>query len=159
MNIKLICVGTLKEKFFKDAINEYTKRLKPFCNFEICEIPEYKLGKNFSKKDIINALENEKDKILSLIPKNTYIVSLCVEGKSLNSLELAQKIENISLNGRSSIAFIIGSSFGLSENLKRVSDLCLSMSNLTFPHQLARVILIEQIYRSFQILNGTKYHK
>lgn len=159
MNVKLICIGSLKEKFWNDAILEYKKRLMPFCNFDICEITEYKLGKNFSKADIIKSLDEECNKILSNIPKNSYVISLCIEGKSIDSEALANYIYSVGLNGISSIVFIIGSSFGLSEKVKNISDLKLSMSRLTFPHQLARVILTEQIYRSFQIIKGTKYHK
>lgn len=159
MNIKIICIGTLKEKFFKDAIEEYSKRLKPFCHFEICELSEHKLGKNFSSADIISALDSEKNKVLSCIPKNAYVIALCVEGKELDSVGLSKVIDSAALSGKSTIVFIIGSSFGLSEDLKVKADLCLSMSRLTFPHQLARVLLVEQIYRSFQILSGTKYHK
>lgn len=159
MNIKLICVGTLKEKFFKDAISEYSKRLTPFCNFEIVEIPEYRLAKNFSDSDINLALEKEGKNIIAAIPKNSYVIALCVEGKEFNSVEFSEKLEEIKLKGKSSIAFIIGSSFGLSKTVKDISDLCLSVSKLTLPHQLARVFLVEQIYRAFQIIIGGKYHK
>lgn len=159
MNITLVCVGTVKEKFLTDAIKEYTKRLAPFCRFKVCEVAECTLAKKFSNADILSALANEKAKILSHIPKNSYVIALCIEGKELTSEDLAKHIENTALNGKSAITFIIGSSYGIDEMLKNSADFCLSMSKFTFPHQLARVILIEQIYRSFQIISGTKYHK
>lgn len=159
MNIKIICVGTIKEKFFKEAIAEYAKRLKPFCNFEVCEIPECKLRKNFSNSDIINTLDIEKNKMLSYVNKNTYTIAMCIEGKELSSIELSELVKSVTLSGKSSIAFIIGSSFGLDNDLKNSADFRLSMSKFTLPHQLARVVLVEQIYRAFQIIAGTKYHK
>lgn len=159
MNIKLICVGSLKEKFFKDAIAEYSKRLIPFCNFEVVEIPECRLVKNFSDSDINLALEKEGKSIIAAIPKSSYVIALCVEGKEFNSIEFSQKLEEIRLSGKSSIVFIIGSSFGLSKFVKDNSDMRFSVSRLTLPHQLARVFLVEQIYRAFQIIIGGKYHK
>ena len=157
--IKIICIGTLKENYLKDAIIEYSKRLKSYCNLEIIEIPEYKLPKNPSKLTIEKALDNESIKILEKINKTDYNVALCIEGKQFSSVEFSKIIDNTSINGFSTINFIIGSSFGLSQNVKKKADLKLSLSSMTFSHQIARVLLCEQIYRAFNILSGGKYHK
>lgn len=159
LTVKIICVGTLKEKYLKDAILEYSKRLKPFCKFEIIEIPEHKLPKNPSSLTIEKALDYEGLKIFEKVNKSDYNIALCIEGKQYSSVEFSKIIENISVNGFSTINFIIGSSFGLSNRLKENTDLKLSLSSMTFSHQIARVLLCEQIYRAFNILSGGKYHK
>lgn len=157
--IKIICIGNLKEKYLKEAIIEYSKRLKAYCDLEIIEIPEYKLPKNPSKLTIEKALDNESKKIFEKINKTDYNIALCIEGKQFSSVEFSKIIDNTSINGFSTINFIIGSSFGLSETIKEKVDLKLSLSAMTFSHQIARVLLCEQIYRAFNILSGGKYHK
>jgi len=157
--VKIICIGDLKKNYLKDAINEYSKRLKPYCELKIVEIPEYKLPKNPSRSTIEKALENESSKIIEKIAKAEYNIALCIEGKQFSSVEFSKIISNTSINGFSTINFIIGSSFGLSETIKEKSNLKLSLSSMTFSHQIARVLLLEQIYRAFNILSGGKYHK
>lgn len=158
-NITVVCIGKLKEKYLVDACNEYIKRLNAFCKINIIELPLSKVSNNPSQSEIQNAIENEGQKILSKIPNSSKIISMCIEGKQQSSEELGELISNYSLNGSSNITFIIGGSFGLSNKIKDKSDFKLSMSKMTFPHQLARVMLLEQIYRAFQIINNGKYHK
>ena len=157
LNIKIIAVGKLKEKYLRDACDEYLKRMKRFGNVNVIELDEYKLSENPSEKEIEKALDAESEQIL----KNSsgFIITMCIEGRQLSSIKLAEKMQQIPVNGQSTVSFIIGSSHGLSENVKSKSNLKLSMSEMTFPHQLARVMLFEQIYRAFQINNGGKYHK
>ncbi len=157
LNVKIITVGKLKEKFLREACEEYLKRLKRFCNISVVELDEYRLPDAPSEKEIEKALDAEGENILKSI--SGYVIPLCIEGRQLSSEGLAEKIENIPLIGKSSLSFIIGSSFGLSEKVKAKADFKLSMSEMTFPHQLARVMLLEQIYRAFQINGGGKYHK
>ena len=157
--IKIICVGSLKEKYLVSAVDEYKKRLKSFCDFEIVEIAEQRLPENPSSSQIQLALEKEAERISEKIPKGSAVISMAIEGKQFSSEELSEKISDFAVNGKSKIVFLIGSSFGLCEALKQNSDLKLSMSKMTFPHQLARVMLCEQIYRAFGIINHTKYHK
>lgn len=158
LNVKLISIGSLKEQYLKDAISEYTKRLSAFCAFESVELKEYKLPDSPSQSDIKRALDDEAERITKAIPQKAYKIALCVEGKQFSSEELAKKIEDISqISG--TICLIIGSSHGLSEELKSTCDLRLSVSKLTFPHQLMRVMMLEIIYRTLNILKGTKYHK
>ncbi len=157
--ITLISVGKLKEQFFKDAESEYLKRLKGFCSFELCEISAENLPQNPSPLQIEAALSAEAQKIISKIPKNADIISLCIEGKLHSSEELANLILDNANFGSGSICFIIGSSYGLSDKVKAFSKVRLSMSKMTFPHRLARVMLLEQIYRAYKILGGGEYHK
>lgn len=159
MKIKIICVGKLKEKYLKDGILEYTKRLSRFCKTEIIEVNDEKIPDNASKslEDIV--IKNEGEKILKHIQKGEYIISLCVEGKSISSTELADNLKNITLSGNSTITFIIGGSLGIDEKIKNMSDYKLSFSKMTFPHQLMRLILLEQIYRAFKINSNEEYHK
>ena len=159
LTINVICIGNLKEKYLKDAVVEYQKRLSSFAKFQIIELPEQKLPDNPSQSEINSALLKETEKIKSKIAKSSATVVLAIEGKELSSEKLAEKISEISLKGISTINFVIGSSFGLSEEIKREASFSLSMSPMTFPHQLARVMLCEQIYRAFSIINNTKYHK
>lgn len=158
LSVQIICIGKLKEKFWREACAEYEKRLRPFCRFSILEIPESRLPDQPSQAQIENALEDEGKKILSAAGNNL-LIPLCIEGKPLSSPELAGRIHDWATKGTSSIAFVIGSSFGLSESVKQKGNLRLSMSPMTFPHQLARVMLCEQVYRAFQILHHGKYHK
>lgn len=159
MNVNLIVLGRLKEKYMKEFAEEYEKRLSAYCKLTVTELEPVKLSDNPSQNEIDNALSKETQLIISKIPKNSYIFSMCIEGKQMSSEELSAKIEDIALCGKSSITFIIGSSFGLSEEIKRLSDYRFSMSKMTFPHKLARIMLTEQIYRAFSIRNNAKYHK
>lgn len=159
IEINLIVIGKLKEKYLKDACAEYQKRLGAYCKINITELSEYKISDKPSSKEIENGLAFEGKQILSFINPRSCTFSMCIEGRQLSSKELSDKISDISLDGISIINFIIGSSFGLSEEVKVKSDFKLSMSKMTFPHQLARVMLLEQIYRAFSIINNTKYHK
>ena len=158
MNISVICVGKIKEKFFTDAINEYLKRLSRFAKTEIIEVKDEKIPDNASQKECEAILEKEGNAILSKIPKGSYVVSLCIEGKEMSSPALADKIKYISMES-SHITFIIGGSLGLWEEVKRLSKLQLSFGKITLPHQLMRVVLLEQIYRGFKILANESYHK
>lgn len=158
LNVKLITLGTLKEAYLRDAAAEYEKRLGAFCRFELVQLKEERLSDDPSESEIKNALSKESEKILALIPARAYVVAMCVEGKQLTSPELAEKLEEIS-SRTSDVCFIIGSSFGLSDTVKQRADLRLSVSKLTFPHQLMRVILLETVYRAFNIQKGTRYHK
>lgn len=158
MNITVICVGKIKEKFFTDAIGEYLKRLSRFAKTEIIEIKDEKIPDNASEKECVAILEKEGSAIISKIPKNSYVISLCIEGQEMSSPALADKIKYISMEA-SHITFIIGGSLGLWEEVKRQSKLRLSFGKMTLPHQLMRVVLLEQIYRSFKILANESYHK
>lgn len=159
LNIKFICVGKLRERFYIDAFNEYARRLSAYCKFECAELNETKLGDKPSDKEIENALVRESADIEKAIPKDAYVIAMCVGAKQLKSEELAQKINSLALSGRGKICFIIGGSFGMAESVKQRADMRLGMSETTFPHHLARVMLTEQIYRSFKIIEGSRYHK
>lgn len=158
MNITVISVGKIKEKFFTDAINEYVKRLSRFAKTEIIEVKDEKIPDNASSKECAQILEKEGASILSKIPKGSYVVSLCIEGTEMSSTQLADKIKYISMEA-SHITFIIGGSLGLWEEIKKLSSLRLSFGKMTLPHQLMRVVLLEQIYRGFKILANESYHK
>ena len=159
LNVTIICVGKLKEKFWTDACNEYAKRLKGFCIFSIVEVDEEKLPDNPSPSQIQITLDKEGQRIISKIPKNAKVISMCIEGRQRSSEKLARELSDMTVNGASNITFIIGGSWGLSDEVKNISDIRLSMSEMTFPHQLARVMLLEQLYRAFMIDRGGKYHK
>lgn len=158
IKITLITLGKLKEKYLKDAVDEYRKRLSRYCNLEIVEIEPVKLPEKPSENEINQALEREAEEILKRIPKESTVCSLCIEGKEFSSTDFAKKIKINSDMGRGMV-FIIGSSYGLSERIKTMSDIRLSVSLMTFPHQLFRVMLLEQIYRAFKINEGSAYHK
>ena len=158
LKVKLITVGTLKEEYLRAAAAEYEKRLGAFCRFEHVSLKEERIGDTPSQNEIRAVLEREAAKIIEQIPSSAFCVALCVEGKQLSSEEFAEKIEEISME-KSEICFVIGSSYGLSDTVKQRADMRLSVSKLTFPHQLMRVILLEAIYRAFNIQRGTKYHK
>lgn len=158
MNFTIIAVGKLKEKYLEDACNEYLKRLSKFSP-KIIEIPPEKLSDSPSENEIKNALEKEGVKILEKIPKSTKIYVLCIEGKERTSEIFSREIDEAKIHGFSSVTFIIGGSFGLSDKVKSAGHERLSMSKMTFPHQVARVMLLEQIYRATQISMGTRYHK
>lgn len=157
--INIICVGKLKEKFWTSAVSEYEKRLKAFCKFKITEVDEEKISDNPSPSQIDTTLEKEGKRIVRAVGKGAKVVALCIEGKIISSTDLAEVFADTALNGISEIDFIIGGSWGLSNEVKKLADMKLSMSKMTFPHQLARVMLCEQVYRAFQINSGGKYHK
>ena len=159
MKIKLICVGKIKETFFRDAIDEYTKRLSKFTKVEIIECQDEKTPDNASDNLNAQIMEKEGERILSKINKDDFVITLEILGKELSSGELSDKINDILNRGYNTITFIIGGSLGLSDTVKKRSDFKLSFSRMTFPHQLMRVILLEQIYRSFKIQNNEPYHK
>lgn len=159
LSIKLICVGKLREQFYIDAFAEYSKRLSAYCKFECAELNETKLGASPSDKEIAAALDKEAGDIERAIGKDAYVIAMCVEGKQMKSEAFAQKINELAVSGRGRLCFVIGGSFGLSPRIKQRADMRLGMSEMTFPHHLARVMLAEQIYRSFKILEGSRYHK
>ena len=158
INVKLIATGNLKEGYLREAFGEYAKRLSAFCRFECIELKEYRLPENPSEVEINTALEDEAKHILALFSPRAYKIALCIEGKQFSSEELSKKLDDATSRS-SEIIFVIGSSHGLSEKVKAACDLRLSISKMTFPHQLMRVIMAESIYRSFSISKGTKYHK
>lgn len=159
LNVNIICVGKLKEKFLTDAIKEYSKRLSAFCKLNITELDETKLPDKAGDAEIALALKSESEKILAKVGRDSFLIAMCIEGKMMSSEELSELFDKISLDGKSRIDIIIGSSFGLSDDVKKRADLRLSVSPMTFPHQLFRVMLLEQVYRAFQISTGGKYHK
>lgn len=157
MTINLIVIGKLKEDYLRSACAEYIKRLSRYCSFQLFELDECRLSDNPSEKEIASALKKESEQIKKYA--KGMIIPMCIEGKQLSSPELSEKLSSAGLNGFSTITFIIGSSFGLDAEIKASGHFKLSMSKMTFPHQLARVMLLEQIYRAFQISEGGKYHK
>lgn len=158
IKITLITLGKLKEKYLREASDEYQKRLSRYCKLDIVEIEPVKLNDKPSRSEIDAALEREAEMIIKKIPQETQVYSLCVEGKSLSSENFSAKVKTAVDEGKG-ITFIIGSSYGLSERVKRLSEYRLSLSEMTFPHQLFRVMLLEQIYRAFKISEGSAYHK
>jgi len=159
MNVRVICVGKMKEKFYIDAAAEYVKRLNRHCKLEIIELSEQKLGDNPSPAQIEQALAKEAEAVRAKIPAGSSIVAMCIEGKTRSSEELAAMVSSWANRGEKCLVFLIGSSNGLHPSLKAEAWEKLSMSPMTFPHHLARVMLLEQIYRAFQINEGSKYHK
>lgn len=157
--ITLIAVGKLKEKFYLSAVNEYEKRLKGYCQFKILELPETRLPDSPSPAEINAGLEKEADLILSKLPKGCWFCVMTPEGKLLSSEALAGKLKDVKVSGKSSACFLIGSSFGIAARIKDRADFKLSMSPMTFPHHLARVMVLEQLYRAEAIQAGSKYHK
>ena len=158
LTINIICVGKLKESFFKEAVDEYSKRLSRYCKLEITELPDEKIPNNPNEKQIEQIKEKECNTILSHIKKDSYIISLDLTGKQLSSEELSLNLDSLSLS-TSHITFIIGGSLGLTKEVLTCSNSILSFSKMTFPHQLIRIFLLEQIYRAFKISNGEAYHK
>ncbi len=159
MKITLVTVGKLKERYLEDAVAEYSKRLGRYCSLKIEETADEKAPEGAGKAEETRIKDKEGQRILSLIHKDDYVVALAIEGKMMDSLEFASAIEKLGIEGTSSIVFVIGGSLGLSEEVMKRADLSLSFSKMTFPHQLMRVILLEQIYRSFKIINHEPYHK
>ena len=159
MNISVICVGKLKEKYWSQAVEEYSKRLKSYCSLDIVELKEARLPDRAGPAEETAVKEAEGEEILKKIKDSMYVITLEVKGKTLSSEKLAAKVEQLGIEGRSNIAFIIGGSLGLSESVSRRADFKLSFSEMTFPHQMMRVILLEQVYRAFKIIRGETYHK
>jgi len=159
MNITIIGVGKIKEKFMQEAIKEYSKRLSRYCNLKIIEVPDEKAPENLSDREMELIKQREGEKILSKIPVSSYVIALAIEGKSLSSEDFSKKIDELALGGVGHISFVIGGSLGLSKEVLNRSDFKLSFSKMTFPHQMMRVILLEQVYRGFRISKGEPYHK
>lgn len=159
MKIQVICIGKLKEKYWTDAVNEYSKRLSRFCDLEITELKESKLPDKASESQEQAVIEEEGKTILKHVKDGSYVISLEILGKNLTSVELAEKMEELPLMGKSHVTFIIGGSLGLSKDVSKRADFKLSFSKMTFPHQMMRVILLEQVYRAFKINKNEAYHK
>lgn len=159
MKITILCVGKVKEKFYRDAIDEFSKRLSRYCKLEIIEVADEKTEEQASETEIRIVKEKEGERLLKNIKEDAYVIALCIDGKQLDSEELSEKIEKLGIQGNSHIYFIIGGSLGLSDEVIKRADFKLSFSKMTFPHQLMRVILLEQIYRGYRIMNHEPYHK
>ena len=159
LGVTLICVGKMKEKHYISAFEEYQKRLSAFCRFELIEIQEQRLPEDPSEKEIAAALEKEAAEIEKKIPSGAALIAMCVEGTQKSSQELARQLQTWANAGVSRVCFLVGGSFGMSERIKAKADLRLSVSKMTFPHHLFRVMLAEQIYRAFAINEGSRYHK
>lgn len=159
LHINIICTGKIKETFFKDAVDEYSKRLSKYCTLNITELLDEKIPNNASEKDLEIIKEKESKNMMNIIKKGSYIICLDPNGKHYSSEEFSKKIEDISFNYSSSITFIIGGSLGISKSLLNICNEKISFSKMTFPHQLFRIILLEQIFRAFKISNNETYHK
>lgn len=157
--VSVICVGKLKEKFYAEAAVEYAKRLQRHCKLDIIELPESRLSDSPSPAELQKALACEAAAIREKLPKGGAVIALCIEGKTCSSEELSRRMADFAVAGKTQLTFLIGGSVGLDEELKRQADWRLSMSPMTFPHHMARIMLLEQIYRAYQIEQGTKYHK
>lgn len=157
--VTVLCVGKLKEKFYLEAAAEYVKRLQRFCKLELVELPESRLPESPSPAEVQRALAAEAVAIRERLPKGGAVIALCIEGKPCSSVELSRRMEELAVAGKTQLTFLIGGSVGLDESLKQQADWQLSMSPMTFPHHLARIMMLEQIYRAYQISAGTKYHK
>jgi len=158
-SVTLLTVGKLKEKFYLDAVKEYEKRLKGYCQFQLLELTEQRLPEDPTPGEISRALEKEAEEIFGRIPKGAWFCVFTPEGKNLSSPELADLLRDVKNSGKSSVCFLIGSSFGMSERVKKQADFRLSMGKMTFPHHLFRVMALEQIYRAEAIQAGSRYHK
>jgi 23S rRNA (pseudouridine1915-N3)-methyltransferase len=159
LNIDIACVGKVKEKFFRDAIDEYSKRLSRYCKLNILEVADEKTPDNASQTLETQIKDKEGERLLKVIKDDAFVIVLAIDGKNLSSEELASKIEGLGVSGKSRITFVIGGSLGLSESVMKRADMKLSFSRMTFPHQLMRVVLLEQVYRSYRIINNEPYHK
>lgn len=159
MKVTILCVGKVKEKFYRDGILEFTKRLSRYCKLEIIEVADEKTTEDASETEINIIKEKEGKRLLKNIKEDAFVISLCIDGKQLSSEQLAEKIEHLGVTGTSHICFIIGGSLGLSDEIIKRADYKLSFSAMTFPHQLMRVILLEQVYRAYRIMNHEPYHK
>ena len=159
MNITILCVGKIKEKFYQQAIQEYAKRLSRYCKLQIVEVADEKTPDKASEKEELQIKRVEGERILKHISEQAYVIGLAIEGKQFDSVKFSEKISNLGLTGKSQITFVIGGSLGLDEAVLRRCNEKISFSLMTFPHQLMRVILLEQIYRGFRIMNHEPYHK
>ena len=159
MTVNLICIGKLKEEYWRNACAEYAKRLSAFCKLQIVELNEIRTPDRPSPAQTARVVESEGEQILSRLPQGGAVIPMCIEGRELSSTQLSEYLQKLPLEGKSTASFIIGGSCGLSNAVKQRGDIKISMSKMTFPHQLARVMLLEQIYRAFQISSGGKYHK
>jgi len=159
MRISIVCVGKIKEKYLKLGIDEFSKRLSKYCKLEVIELDDEKAPENLSDKEMLMIKDKEGKKILSKIKDNAHVIALAIDGKNLSSEELADTIDNLGVRGTSHIVFVIGGSLGLSDEVLRRANYKLSFSKMTFPHQLMRLILLEQIYRAYRINNSEPYHK
>lgn len=159
MKITVVCVGKIKEKFYTQAIEEYAKRLSRYCKLDVIELQDEKTPENASEHVNTQIKEKEGDRILSAIKEDAYVIALAIEGKMIDSVELSKKIDSLGINGVSNITFVIGGSLGLDPRVLNRADYKLSFSKMTFPHQLMRVILLEQVYRSYRIMKNEPYHK
>lgn len=159
MNINIICIGKLKEKYWKDAIDEYSKRISRFAKLQVIELKETRISDNPSQAEEEKVKESEGEEILKKIKQGDYVITLEILGKQLDSVQLADKIRTLGIEGKSNIDFVIGGSLGLSPAVSKRADFKLSFSKMTFPHQMMRVILLEQVYRAFKINNNETYHK
>lgn len=159
IHINVICVGKLKEKYLQDALSEYSKRLSKYCSLTITELPDEKLPDKLNSSLIEMIKEKESNNIISHIEKNSYVISLDLKGKQYSSEEFSTKINNISLNISSNVTFVIGGTLGLSEKVLKCSNELICFSKMTFPHQLIRIFLLEQIFRAFKISNNETYHR
>jgi len=159
MKITVLCVGKIKEKFFKDAISEYEKRLSRYCKLEFIEVADEKAPEKISAKEESLIREKEGERLLKHIHEEAYIITLEIDGKELDSVEFAKKLEGLGVAGVSQLCFVIGGSIGLGESVRKKANFALSFSHMTFPHQLMRVVLLEQIYRGYRIMKGEPYHK
>ncbi len=157
--VTILCVGKLKEKFYLEASQEYLKRLQRHCKCEVIELPEVRLSENPSQAEITRALKEEGENIRKKLPRGGAVVALCIEGELLDSVALSETLQRYGTEGKTQVTFLIGGSFGLDKDLKREADRRISMSPMTFPHHMARIMLLEQVYRAYQIADGTKYHK
>ena len=158
MKITVLCVGKIKEKFFADAIKEYSKRLSRYCKLEIVEVADEKTPDGASDLVVSQIKDKEAERMEKYLPDSAYVIALAIEGKKLTSEKLAEKIDTLGITGTSHLVFLIGGSLGMSDRLLKRADYLLSFSDMTFPHQLMRVILLEQIYRSYRIIHGEPYH-
>lgn len=158
MKITIACVGKLKEKYLTAGVEEFTKRLTPFCKLEVVSINEEKMPEDPSPALKEQVLEKETQRLMAIIPQNSYVILLDVIGKQLSSPELAEKIDTLALGGNSHITFVIGGAFGYTDTLRKRADFAWSFSKLTFTHQMIRLLLVEQLYRAFKISRGEKYH-
>ncbi|MHA6250316.1 23S rRNA (pseudouridine(1915)-N(3))-methyltransferase RlmH [Oceanobacillus sp. CAU 1775] len=159
MKITIITVGKLKEKYLKQGIQEYLKRLSTYANVQIIEVADEKAPENMSEAEMLNVKKKEGERILSNITADTYVITLEIEGKMLTSEQLAAKMDELATYGKSKIAFVIGGSIGISDEVQKRSDFALSFSKMTFPHQLMRLVLVEQVYRAYRINRNEPYHK
>lgn len=159
MKIQIVCIGKLKEHYWSEAVDEYEKRLSKYCDFQVVQLKETRLPEKASLAQEKSVIEEEGNLILKNIKEDSYVITLEIKGKNLSSEELSQKMENLMVDGKSHVTFVIGGSLGLSEAVSKRANFKLSFSKMTFPHQMIRVILMEQIYRGFKIIKNETYHK